>query len=114
MRVINFIDNRWFNNPLFCSSYMNKEELYERIKDRKASDLFGDLEYQLDLIPPNGAKIHKLITLRHIFGSEGDNYSRNIHPINETIAEYNKRDSVYLELIEQKILESMQLFGVHL
>ncbi|VVB83765.1 Uncharacterised protein [uncultured archaeon] len=91
---------------------MNEEELYEKIKNKKACYLFEELSRQLDLLPPNGAKIHKLRTCRQIFISHISLYSDNLFPADETIAEYKQRDSSNFENTLKKILDSVNDFKI--
>jgi hypothetical protein len=93
---------------------MDEKELYELIKDRRASNLFGDLEYQLDTAKPNSAVAHKLGGLRQYFSSIGRLYRDNYFPADETIAQYKERDASLFEEAINYILESMKFFNVHI
>jgi hypothetical protein len=93
---------------------MDEKELYELIKDRRASNLFGDLEYQLDLAKPNSAVAHKLGTLRQYFSSTKHLYEDNYFPADETIAQYKERDTSLFEESMEHILEAMKFFNTHL
>ena len=92
---------------------MDKKELYEIIKDRKMSNLFGDLEYQLELTSPNSATIHKFGNLRQYFSSAKRMYENNYFPTNETVTQFKKRDASLFEESMEHILESIKFFNVH-
>ena len=90
---------------------MNEKELYEIIKDRRASNLFGDLENQLDLAKPNSAVAHKLGGLKQGFSSIQRLYRDNYFPADETIAQFKERDASLYEESAGWILDSIQFFN---
>ncbi len=90
---------------------MNRQNLYRKIKDRNALELFKSLKFGLDTAKPNGATIHDLAELRESFSVRVKLSKMRGHG-DETIEDYRKRNEETYKNTRDRILKAINKYNV--
>lgn len=84
-------------------------ELRERLKPRFVSEVYGSLDYQLNMLTPDGAKNHKRDNIRSFLCGNLYLYKNNSE---ETFATLEVNDLKKYEQALKKISEAINLFNL--
>lgn len=88
---------------------MDVDELYQIVAERNVCELFVSLDFQLELLPPDGKTIHRRNCLRHGLVGRIENYSYGLSPKGETVREWKERDGRDCEGMIKELAKDIDL-----